>query len=106
MREDSPLAEKSVICAEDLWDKPLIISRQTYSSSEIFAWLRPDTHKLNVVMTYNLIYNAAHFVKTGFGYAITLDKLVNTTGDSELCFRPLYPTLEAGLCIVWKKYQI
>ena len=106
MRKDSPLAEKHVIRAEDLWDKPLIISRQTYSSSEIFAWLRPDTHKLNVVMTYNLIYNAAHFVKTGFGYAITLDKLVNTTGDSELCFRPLYPTLEAGLCIVWKKYQI
>ena len=24
----------------------------------------------------------------------------------ELRFRPLYPTLEAGLCIVWKKYQV
>lgn len=106
MRKDSPLAEKAVVCAEDLWDKPLIVSHQTYSSSEIFAWLRRDARKLNVVLTYNLIYNAAHFVKTGFGYAITLDKLVNTTGDSELCFRPLFPTLEAGLCIVWKKYQI
>jgi hypothetical protein len=53
-----------------------------------------------------LIYNASHFVKKGFGYAIALDKLVNTTGESELCFRPLYPTLEAGLCIVWKKYQV
>lgn len=106
MRKDSPLAEKDVVCAKDLWDKPLIVSHQAYSASDIFAWLNMDIPKLNIVMTYNLIYNAAHFVKTGFGYAITLDKLVNTTGDSELCFRPLYPALEAGLCIVWKKYQI
>ena len=106
MRKDSPLAEKDVVCAKDLWDKPLIVSHQAYSASDIFAWLNMDIPKLNIVMTYNLIYNAAHFVKTGFGYAITLDKLVNTTGDSELCFRPLYPALEAGLCIVWKKYQV
>ena len=106
MRKDSPLAENEVVRAEDLWDKPLIISHQTYSASDIFAWLNMESHKLNIVMTYNLIYNAAHFVKTGFGYAITLDKLVNTTGDSELCFRPVFPILEAGLCIVWKKYQI
>ena len=106
MRKDAPLAEKDVIRAEDLWDKPLILSHQAYSGSDISVWLGRDAHRLNVVMTYNLIYNAAHFVKTGFGYAITLDKLINTTGDSELRFRPLYPTLEAGLCIVWKKYQV
>lgn len=106
MRKDSPLAGKSAVRAKDLWDKPLIVSRQVYSSSDIYAWLGRDAHKLNVVMTYNLIYNAAHFVKTGFGYAITLDKLVNTTGDCELCFRPLWPPLEAGLCIVWKRYQV
>ena len=106
MRKDAPLAEKDVIRAEDLWDKPLILSHQAYSGSDISVWLGRDAHRLDVVMTYNLIYNAAHFVKTGFGYAITLDKLINTTGDSELRFRPLYPTLEAGLCIVWKKYQV
>lgn len=42
----------------------------------------------------------------GFGYVIALDKLINTSGDSNLCFRPLYPASEAGLCIVWKKYQV
>ena len=42
----------------------------------------------------------------GFGYVIALDKLINTSGDSNLCFRPLYPVSEAGLCIVWKKYQV
>lgn len=106
MRKDSPLAEKKSICAEDLWDKPLIISHQTTISNEMFAWLRKDISQLNIIATYDLIYNASRFVKMGFGYAITLDKLINTSGNSNLCFRPLYPVSEAGLCIVWKKYQV
>ena len=106
MRKDSPLADKKTICAEDLWNKPLIVSHQTSISTEMFRWLRADISKLNIVATYDLIYNAAQFVKKGFGYVITLDRLINTTGDSNLCFKPLFPTLEAELCIVWKKYQV
>lgn len=106
MLKDSPLAEKDVVCAADLWDKPLILSHQASINSEMTSWLKTDLSKLNVVATYDLIYNAAQFVKKGFGYVMALDKLINTTGESNLCFRPLYPTLEAGLCIVWKKYQV
>ena len=39
-------------------------------------------------------------------YAVGLDKLVNTSGDSSLCFRPLEPKLEVNLYIVWKKFQV
>lgn len=106
MRKDSPLAEKASVCAEDLWDKPLILSHQASISSEMVSWLKKDVSKLNVFMTYDLIYNASHFVRKGLGYAIALDKLIDTTGDSELCFRPLYPRMEAELCIAWKKYQV
>ena len=106
MRKDSPLADKKTICAEDLWNKPLIVSHQTSINTEMFRWLRADISKLNIVATYDLIYNAAQFVKKGFGYVITLDRLINTTGDSNLCFKPLFPTLEAELYIVWKKYQV
>lgn len=100
MRKDSPLAKKESVCAEDLWDKPLILSHQASISSEMFSWFGTDISRLNIVMTYDLVYNASHFVKKEFGYAVTLDKLINTTGDSELCFRPLYPRMEAELCIV------
>ncbi len=106
MRKDSPLAEKECITPEDLLDKPLIISHQTIKSEEMAAWFGQDIGKLNVAATYDLIYNASRFVKMGFGYVIGLDKLINTGGESELCFRPLYPMLEAGLCIVWKKHQV
>lgn len=106
MQKEASLAEKVNICAEDLQDKPLIVSHQTFTSSEMSAWLKTDVSKLNVVATYDLIYNASHFVSKGLGYAIVLDKLINTSGNSNLIFKPLYPTLEAGLCIVWKKYQV
>lgn len=106
MCKDSPLAEKEVISAEDLWDKPLIISHQTSMNDEMFSWLKADISKLNIVATYDLVYNAAQFAKKGFGYVIALDKLINTTGESNLCFRPLFPALEAKLCIIWKKYQV
>ena len=106
MRKDSPLAEKETISAEDLWDKPLIISHQSSINSEMFSWLKTDLSKLNIAATYDLVYNAAQFVKKGFGYVIALDKLINTTGNSNLCFKPLFPALEAELCIVWKKYQV
>jgi len=106
MRKDSPLSERDVVRPEDLWDKPLIVSHQASNSRDMMAWLGTDFSKLNIVMTYDLIYNASHFVKKGQGYAIALDKIINTTGESELCFRPLYPALEASLCVAWKKYQV
>lgn len=106
MRKDSPLAEKEVIVAEDLWDKRLIISRQTSNNSEIFSWLKTDISRLHIVATYDLIYNASWFVRKGVGYVIGLDKIINISDNGSLCFRPLFPVLEAGLCIVWKKYQV
>lgn len=106
MRNDSPLAEKESVQAQDLWDKPLILSHQASINTEMFSWLKNDTSRLNIVATYDLVYNAAQFAKKGFGYVIALDRLINTAGDSGLCFRPLSPTMEANLCIVWKKYQV
>ncbi|MEH7610061.1 LysR family transcriptional regulator [Gottfriedia acidiceleris] len=110
MRKDSPLALKDTIQAEDLLNIPLICSRQamkkTFSKNEFADWFSEEFDKLNVVTTYNLAYNAAIMVEEGIGFAIVLDKIVNTSSDSNLCFRPLEPRLESGLNIVWKKHQV
>ena len=39
-----------------------------------------------IVEDEKAIFNASLFVKKGIGYAIALDKIINTTGDSEPCF--------------------
>lgn len=110
MRKDSPLALKESIQAADLLNVPLICSRQamkqTFSKNEFADWFGEDFHKLNIVTTYNLAYNAAIMVEEGVGYAITLDKIVNTSTNSNPCFRPLQPRLESGLNIVWKKHHV
>ncbi len=105
MRRDSPLAQQNTVSPRDLWDKPLILSRQVDNKSGLYRWLRKEPSELRTVATYNLIYNASLMVDEGMGYAFTLDKLVNTTG-SQLCFRPLHPKLELGMYLVWKKSQI
>lgn len=106
MRKDSPLATYDKIRPEDLWDVPMIISRQALVSNEISSWIKKDVEKLNIAATYNLVYNASLMVEEGIGYALCLDKLINTTGSSNLCFKPLEPRLEARLNIVWQKYQV
>ncbi len=106
MRKDSPLAEKEYITPEDLWDAPLIRSRHSLDKSVITDWFRKRSDELNIVATYNLMYNASLFVTEGVGYAVGLEHIINTTGDSRLCFRPLYPRLVSHLDIAWKKYQV
>ena len=105
MRRDDPLAEKDTVSPQDLWDKPLILSRQVDNKSGLYRWLGREPAQLRTVATYNLIYNASLMVGEGMGYAFTLDKLVNTTG-SELCFRPLEPKLELGMYLVWKRSRV
>ena len=75
-RKDMPLAHKEKIYIQDLLDVPLICSRQSLQAEE------------------------------KMGYVLTFNHLIYTGHDSELCFRPLEPTLESPMYIVWKKYQV
>lgn len=106
MRKDSPLAAKERITPEDLWDKPLIRSRQSVGKNRISEWFIKTSDELNIVATGNLLYNMSLLVEQGVGYAVSLDKIINTSGNSNLCFRPLYPELISHLDIAWKKYQV
>lgn len=110
MRKDSKLAEKDFITAEDLQNIPLIAPRQAKrligNKNEYYEWVARDASKLNIVARYNLIYNAAIMVTEGVGYALGLNGLIDVTGNNNLCFKPLNPTLKLELDIVWKRYRL
>lgn len=105
MRRDAPLARKAAVCPEDLWELPLIISHQKGDDQQLSQWMGRKISELNVVATYNLVFNASLLVDEGLGYALCFDKLIHTEGTG-LCFRPFSPTMEAPGYIVWKKYRI
>ena len=106
MKNDCVLAQKEYVTAQDLWDKPLIVSRQAIKGKILTDWLEKDISQLNIIAYYNLIYNASLMVEEGLGYALCIDKIINITEDSNICFKPFYPNLEVGMDIVWKKYQV
>ena len=102
MPKGSPLAEKESLRLSDLKGYPLIVSR---ASEQFFSGVKGYS-SLNIVATYNLLYNASLLVEDGLGYAICFDRLINVTGDSTLCIRPLVPRIENAGNLIWKKYQV
>lgn len=105
MRKDSPLAQHSCIQLQDLMDLPLIISRQAMGE-EMPRWFGEKQEKLHIVATYDLLFNTSVMVREGLGYVLGFAGLVYTGADSDLCFRPLDPTLTSPMYIVWRKYQV
>lgn len=105
MRRDSLLANLSAVTPEDLWDQPLIVSRNSIENVSLPAWFKQDKTKLNIVATYNLLYNGSLMVDEGLGYALAFDKIINTA-NTNLCFKPLQTSLHAEINIIWKRYSI
>lgn len=105
LRRDDPLASHEAVTPEMLMNVPILCSRQALIQNELSGWLGRPFDELNLAGTYNLIYNAAIMVEEGLGCAVCIDKLLDTSGDSAVCFRPFEPAIDAELFIAWKKYQ-
>lgn len=106
MRKDSPLASYDYITPQLLKNESIILFDQDIVKNEIAGWIGGNQRKLNVRVTYNLINNIALLVEEGGGYAFTFQDLVSTDDHSELCFKPLSPSLDVGINIAWKKYHL
>lgn len=103
MRRDDPLAQAQSIHVNDLAGLPLVLSRQ--ADRAIQSWFGDQLPHLDVVATYNLLFNATLLARRGVGYVVCLDGIVETSEESGLAFRPLEPALHADVTLAWKRYQ-
>ena len=106
MRKDSLLANKTFITPSDLQGIPIISPRSESLHQRYAQWMKRDFDTLNVVATYNLIYNAAFLVEEGVGYALCWDKLIGITDNHPLCFIPCNPKIDVRIDMTWKKHQV
>ena len=108
LRRSNPLAAQRGIRAEELTREPLIVSRQAMEAKEFDHWLGRRAEELNVVGTYNLVYNARFMAEQGFGSILSFSGLLSTDEDDEdgLVFRPLMPELRSRNYLIWKKGQV
>ncbi|MFQ7103458.1 MAG: LysR family transcriptional regulator, partial [Anaerovoracaceae bacterium] len=65
MRKDDSLAKEESITPDMLPGLPLLCSRQALIQNELSGWLGIAFEELNIIGTYNLIYNAAVMVEEG-----------------------------------------
>ena len=103
VRGDSPLAGKDRVTAQDLKNVPLLIGQRALVQNELANWFGDIYEKVEIASTFNLILNAANMVKNGLGAAMCFS--LDISYDN-LKFIPLFPELETGSVVAWKKNQI
>lgn len=106
MRKDHPLANKEFIEPQDLKNESILCSQRDLVVKELEHWFGDVFHTVQIISTYNLVYNASLLVESGMGLAICFEKLINISETTNITFKRLSPRLESGAVIVWKKHQI
>lgn len=101
---DDPLAKKKAVTVDDLVGLPLFCSEQSWQK-DIPRWCGDSMPALRLEGSFRLSYNGSLFAREGLGYLLTFEHLIDTSPDSGLVFRPLYPKLENSLYLIWKRYQ-
>lgn len=102
-RIDGPFAGKKQIEASDLADQPLMCSEQSFSLNEFDGWLNDLVSSLNIVGTFNLLYNAYVLAAAGVGHVLALGGIINPTPSSGLVWLPLHPKLECDIVVAWDR---
>ncbi|KUP22558.1 LysR family transcriptional regulator [Paenibacillus sp. DMB5] len=105
MPKDSHFANSEYITSEIFSDLPIILPDQAFYGNPNPEWIGGNRSNLNIVATYNLLYNATFLVEQGVGFVVCLEGLADTSGNRNLIFRPLYPELRADMYMVTKKYK-
>ena len=102
--QDSPLSQKEMITVEDLAGLPLFTSEQSWEN-DIRPWAKETFSSLRLEGSFRLAFNGSMFAREGLGILLTLNNLIDTSPESGLVFRPLYPRLEMKMYLIWNKYQ-
>lgn len=101
--KDSQLFNNEMLTVSDLMNVPLLLPKRGIVRHELSSWFGEDFNEVDVAATYNLITNAANMVRYNVGVALCFD--LDLRYD-DLKFIPLYPKLETGVVLVWKKNRI
>ncbi|HIS62608.1 MAG TPA: LysR family transcriptional regulator [Candidatus Scybalomonas excrementigallinarum] len=101
--KDRPIANQKSVSANDLISIPLLIPGRESVKNEISNWFGEIYEQIEIAARYNLILNAVNMVRHHVGVAFCFD--LGICYD-DLKFIPLYPSLDTGAVLVWKKSQM
>lgn len=102
VREDSPLARKDTVTAQELAGLPLIFTTRGLVQQELERWFGPYAQQIRVAACGNLPYNMTQLARADMGAFLTIKLRCRY---DELRFIPLSPPLEASTVLAWKKSE-
>ncbi|MDE6627247.1 MAG: LysR family transcriptional regulator [Lachnospiraceae bacterium] len=106
MQNNAPLAKKERLTLEDLSGIPMIVPSQTSNSNRFEQLFSEYQLSLDIVSTYNLIYNASLMVQADIGYALCIGGLIPPSPEHNLIFCPFEPAITSNVYLFTKKYQV
>lgn len=96
------LAKKDSINPQDLTNHPIIVSDQSLQRQRFQDWWQNVSDQINIVGTYNLLFNATLLVQNHSCYAIAYENLISSRQNDKLVFRPFSPELSDPITLIWK----
>lgn len=103
VQDNSPLAKKNYVTAEDLQNETLIFTQSRPMTNELNSWFGNVANNIKLISKYNLLYNSAILAKKGLGILLCLQLESHYEG---LSFVPLKPALHYNSVLAWKADQI
>lgn len=103
---DSFLAQKTRIEPEDLKGIPLLSSSRKEIQLMLSKWMGEPWENMNIIGTYNLIFNVFSLVENRVGSALTIEGATTNRDSTRTTFVPLYPELTTTCLLVWKKNRM
>lgn len=105
---DSFLASFKQISPRDFVGLPLLTSGRSEVTSLLRRWLQAGgvSDELEIVGTFNLIFNILPLVERQVGNALVIQGATSGIDESQLTFIPLAPQLQTNCVLVWRKNRI
>ena len=103
---DHICARKAAVTREELRGLPLVMHRREGLQREIASWAKSEPEDLNISATYNVVNgDPSDFVRNGLGCFLTTENHF-TSGEPDICFRPLEPPLLVHPVLVRKRHAV
>ncbi|GAO99793.1 LysR family transcriptional regulator [Fructobacillus ficulneus] len=103
--EESPLSQNSMVTATDVLPLPIIGAIRPEVQEQLYQWGNFDPADINLIGTYNMLFNVLPMVREGVGVAFAI-KGGSSSDAIGTKFIPLNPILESERVLAWKKDRI
>ncbi|MCO8284165.1 substrate-binding domain-containing protein [Tetragenococcus halophilus] len=104
--QQSYLASKDSIYLEELVGVPLLCSPREDVQKMFQSHEALQDRQLNIIGTYNLIFNVFSLVENRVGSALTIEGAMANRNTSNVKFLPIVPEISTHCVLVWKRNTI